>query len=318
MPRELSGGERQRVALGRAIVRRPAAFLLDEPLSSLDPQLRVGMRRELKRLHRQLGATMVYVTHDQAEALALGDRLAVMHQGRLQQVGTPREVYEQPANLHVARFVGEPAMNMVPGALRDGNNGLSFCGGGLSVPLPADWLAGNFGHAGAPGSSQVIAGIRPEHLWVAVDGQSTLVGLGASPLATGQNAVPAEMDGHGWSSCGQGQVEEVEQLGAIAVAMVEVARPADPKLDAAENGAGGRQAEPEDRTGTQENSTEEGWEEHRIMCGPASGTRLAVLLAAAHGVQAGTHVALYVHPHRLHLFDAQSGQNLKPVTWSVQ
>jgi ABC-type sugar transport system ATPase subunit len=142
-PRELSGGERQRVALARALVREPVAFLLDEPLSNLDAQLRVEMRAELKRLHQRLGATMLYVTHDQVEALTLGSRVAVLGGGRLQQVGTPLDVYRRPANRFVATFVGTPAMNIWP--VVDGRAG----------PFPLD--------VGSPGG-RLDAGIRPEHV----------------------------------------------------------------------------------------------------------------------------------------------------------
>jgi ABC-type sugar transport system ATPase subunit len=116
-PAQLSGGQRQRVAMGRALIREPVAFLLDEPLSNLDAKLRTELRAELKRLHARLGTTMVYVTHDQIEAMTLGDRIAVMNHGRLQQVGTPDEIYRTPCNLFVARFVGSPAMNILPGPL---------------------------------------------------------------------------------------------------------------------------------------------------------------------------------------------------------
>ena len=114
-PGQLSGGQRQRVAMGRALIREPVAFLLDEPLSNLDAKLRTELRAELKRLHGRLGTTMVYVTHDQIEAMTLGDRIAVMNRGRLQQVGTPDQIYRTPCNLFVARFVGSPAMNILPG-----------------------------------------------------------------------------------------------------------------------------------------------------------------------------------------------------------
>jgi ABC-type sugar transport system ATPase subunit len=116
-PAQLSGGQRQRVAMGRALIREPAAFLLDEPLSNLDAKLRAELRAELKRLHGRLRTTMVYVTHDQVEAMTLGDRIAVMHRGRLQQVDTPEQVYRLPCNLFVARFVGSPAMNLLPGTV---------------------------------------------------------------------------------------------------------------------------------------------------------------------------------------------------------
>ncbi len=122
-PRQLSGGERQRVALGRAMVRSPAVFLFDEPLSNLDAKLRVEMRRELKQLHRRLQTTMIYVTHDQVEALTLGDRIVVMNEGKIQQVGRPMEVYDWPANRFVAGFIGTPAMNFIGGELSDSNGG---------------------------------------------------------------------------------------------------------------------------------------------------------------------------------------------------
>jgi multiple sugar transport system ATP-binding protein len=114
-PAQLSGGQRQRVAMGRALIREPVAFLLDEPLSNLDAKLRAELRAELKRLHARLSITMIYVTHDQVEAMTLGDRIAVMHRGRLLQVGTPEQIYGRPCNVFVARFVGSPAMNLLPG-----------------------------------------------------------------------------------------------------------------------------------------------------------------------------------------------------------
>ena len=114
-PAQLSGGQRQRVAMGRALIREPVAFLLDEPLSNLDAKLRAELRAELKRLHARLETTMIFVTHDQVEAMTLGDRIAVMDRGRLQQVGTPEDIYRTPRNIFVARFVGSPAMNLLPG-----------------------------------------------------------------------------------------------------------------------------------------------------------------------------------------------------------
>jgi multiple sugar transport system ATP-binding protein len=154
-PAELSGGQRQRVAMGRAIVREPAAFLLDEPLSNLDAKLRVQMRNELARLHARLGTTTVYVTHDQTEAMTLGERIAVLRDGRVQQVGTPRELYDRPANLFVAGFVGAPAMNFVPGEIN---------GDRLRLPMTTlDLPEGMHDHSGG-GPRAVIVGIRPEHL----------------------------------------------------------------------------------------------------------------------------------------------------------
>ena len=140
-PHQLSGGERQRVALGRAIVRNPAAFLLDEPLSNLDANLRLQMRRELKQLHRDLEVTMVYVTHDQVEAMALGDRIAVMNEGRVLQVGTPLEVYQQPANLFVAKFFGSVPMNLCQGTVMQTDQAIRFQQHSDGVEI--EWKAGS-------------------------------------------------------------------------------------------------------------------------------------------------------------------------------
>ncbi|HEX4979617.1 MAG TPA: sn-glycerol-3-phosphate ABC transporter ATP-binding protein UgpC [Acidimicrobiales bacterium] len=157
-PAQLSGGQRQRVALARAIVRRPLVFLMDEPLSNLDAKLRVHTRAELIELHRRLGATIVYVTHDQVEAMTMGDRIAVMRDGVLQQVGPPQAVYERPANLFVAGFIGSPPMNTVPGVVRDGGTSVEV-GGGL-VPLPAALAE----QVRAGGVRDVMVGVRPEGL----------------------------------------------------------------------------------------------------------------------------------------------------------
>jgi multiple sugar transport system ATP-binding protein len=160
-PAQLSGGQRQRVALGRAIVREPLAFLFDEPLSNLDAQLRVETRVELARLHRNLEATMVYVTHDQSEALTLGDRIAVLKEGVLQQVDTPMKLYEEPANKFVAGFIGSPGMNFFEGVLtRIGSGGMcTFQGADFTIRVPCE--------AGAGG--RVVLGIRPQHLEIADD-----------------------------------------------------------------------------------------------------------------------------------------------------
>ncbi len=162
-PAQLSGGQRQRVAMGRAMVRQPNAFLLDEPLSNLDAKLRVQMRLEISRLQDRLGVTTVYVTHDQTEAMTLGDRVAVMRKGTIQQIGTPRDLYLRPGNLFVAGFVGSPAMNFFPARVRDGRVELPM----LSYDLPAglrelgDMLE----------QRDVIAGIRPEHFaWIGAAG----------------------------------------------------------------------------------------------------------------------------------------------------
>jgi multiple sugar transport system ATP-binding protein len=149
-PGQLSGGQRQRVAMGRAIVRDPEAFLMDEPLSNLDAKLRVQMRTQVAKIQKQLGTTMVYVTHDQTEAMTLGDRVAVLRGGILQQVGSPKLLYEHPVNLFVAGFIGSPAMNFMPGRLEGGKLKLPFG----EAPLPAGIKGG---------ARDVIAGMRPEH-----------------------------------------------------------------------------------------------------------------------------------------------------------
>ena len=162
-PRELSGGERQRVALGRAIVRQPQAFLMDEPLSNLDAALRVKMRTELLKLHRELGITALYVTHDQTEAMTMGDRVAVLHQGRVQQVAPPRELYERPANRFVAAFIGSPAMNFITGRLSRSTGELTLEVAGSTQTLPRDFLDER--PELSPFLEQaVILGVRPEHL----------------------------------------------------------------------------------------------------------------------------------------------------------
>lgn len=158
-PSQLSGGQRQRVAMGRAIVRHPKAFLMDEPLSNLDAKLRVQMRSEIARLQRRLGTTTVYVTHDQTEAMTLGDRVVVMHGGIAQQIGTPDELYERPANLFVAGFVGSPAMNFFPGSLTPTGARLPFG----EVPLSAT-IREAIGKHPAPAGGEVVIGVRPEHL----------------------------------------------------------------------------------------------------------------------------------------------------------
>jgi len=150
-PGALSGGQRQRVAIGRAMVREPQAYLMDEPLSNLDAKLRVGMRAELARLHARLGTTTVYVTHDQIEAMTLGDRVAVLRDGTVQQCDTPERLFDQPVNLFVAAFIGSPPMNLVPAEVRDGR--LRFAG----VEVPMDGSA-------RVRDGEVVAGIRPSDL----------------------------------------------------------------------------------------------------------------------------------------------------------
>src|SRR6266511_3471795 len=161
-PRQLSGGQRQRVAMGRAIVRDPQVFLFDEPLSNLDAKLRVAMRTEIKELHQRLETTTVYVTHDQIEAMTMADKIVVMHDGLVEQIGAPLEIYDRPDNLFVAGFIGSPAMNFLKGTIRL-NGAASFSGpGGIRLPLAT-------APAGANGRP-VIYGIRPEHFVIADDG----------------------------------------------------------------------------------------------------------------------------------------------------
>lgn len=182
LPKALSGGQRQRVAMGRAIVRDPSAFLFDEPLSNLDAALRVEMRLEIARLHKRLGSTMVYVTHDQVEALTLADRIVVLDHGVVQQVGTPMELYESPANRFVARFIGSPTMNLIDVAMEEQQ--LTMKATHSAIALPA--------LVGAESASQL--GIRPEHL---------------APIDAGQGHL-------------QGEVEVVERLGSDSFVYVQV------------------------------------------------------------------------------------------------
>jgi multiple sugar transport system ATP-binding protein len=165
-PGQLSGGQRQRVALARAIVRRPEAFLMDEPLSNLDAKLRVQTRAELIELQRRLATTTIYVTHDQVEAMTMGHRIAIMNEGRLQQVGPPQEVYARPANLFVARFIGSPPMNTVTGRIvtKDDSPHVEMSGG--CIPLTAELVAA----VGSKSLEEVVVGVRPEHLEFSPDG----------------------------------------------------------------------------------------------------------------------------------------------------
>jgi multiple sugar transport system ATP-binding protein len=170
LPQALSGGERQRVAVGRAIVREPKAFLFDEPLSNLDAQMRVQMRIEIVRLHQRLGATMIYVTHDQVEAMAMGDRIAVMRAGVLQQIAKPMTLYHQPANLFVAGFIGSPPMNLFAGRIEVRQGKPWFVGrrdnGDPGLPLELAWGEAQTNGIGACAGKEVVMGLRPEHVRV--------------------------------------------------------------------------------------------------------------------------------------------------------
>jgi len=169
-PRQLSGGQRQRVAMGRAMVREPKVFLFDEPLSNLDAKLRVQMRTEIKKLRERVRTTAIYVTHDQVEAMTLADRIVLLNNGRVEQIGTPEDVYETPATLFVAGFIGASGMNLVPGHLRQAASGrVADLGGGAKLPLPPS-------RDGADADTPVVVGVRPEHLHWARDGEPALAG----------------------------------------------------------------------------------------------------------------------------------------------
>jgi multiple sugar transport system ATP-binding protein len=219
-PRQLSGGERQRVALARAIIRRPKAFLMDEPLSNLDSRLRIDMRAELKHLQHELAVVTLYVTHDQVEAMTLASRIAILKDGRLQQFDTPAEIYRRPANVFVAGFVGSPSMNLLPGVLESG----AFRRAGLCVELTAEQLA-------AIGTRREITlGVRPEDIdfsasdfsgasqpdwtaarvWVAEDlGNETLIRLALDDAQVTLRApagVRADFDSPAWFRIRQEQI----------------------------------------------------------------------------------------------------------------
>ena len=175
-PRQLSGGQRQRVALGRAIVREPKVFLMDEPLSNLDAKLRVQTRAELIRLHRRLGITTIYVTHDQVEAMTMGDRISVLNDGKLQQVDAPLELYNRPANLFVAGFIGSPSMNYVQGSLEARDGAIYFTSDPLALRLKGEHAERVRDRVGRP----VIFGVRPDSIYdrrldpaSAADGENT-------------------------------------------------------------------------------------------------------------------------------------------------
>ena len=226
-PKALSGGQRQRVAMGRAIVREPKVFLMDEPLSNLDAKLRVQTRSQIAELQRRLGVTTVYVTHDQVEAMTMGNRVAVLRDGRLQQCATPRELYDNPVNQFVAGFIGSPAMNLQTAPLTDGGAEL----GGTILPLPAATRTA----ARQEGLSEVVVGIRPEHLHLA-DGSGALAGevilveeLGADALlhvrlAGSGSLVVARAEGRKPPAAGQGVTFRVQTDDVFAFHPVTGAR----------------------------------------------------------------------------------------------
>ena len=210
-PKALSGGQRQRVAMGRAIVRQPRAFLFDEPLSNLDARLREQMRAEIRKLHRELGATSVYVTHDQIEAMTMGDRIVAMQDGVVQQIGTPREIYERPANRFVASFIGSPAMNFLPARHEpaDGSRRGAVRGGRLTTafgtleglpPLPLGT------------GERVIVGLRPEDVRVIAPGEDASAHAGDDGATEGRASHEGEGDGRL-----RGAIEVIEYSGASSL-----------------------------------------------------------------------------------------------------
>ena len=172
-PRQLSGGQRQRVAMGRAIVREPAAFLMDEPLSSLDAKLRVEMRAEITNVHRRIGAPTLYVTHDQTEAMTMGDRVAILRHGRLEQIGTPLELYERPINVFVAGFIGSPAMNLLTATLDNSGDDWYATTGGCRIPILPPARAALRPFAG----HDILLGLRPEDLVATEDARNSEHGI---------------------------------------------------------------------------------------------------------------------------------------------
>jgi multiple sugar transport system ATP-binding protein len=269
-PRELSGGQRQRVALGRALVREPRVFLLDEPLSNLDAKLRVQTRAEIARLHQATRTTFVYVTHDQVEAMTMGDRIAVLNAGVIQQLGAPQQLYDAPANLFVAGFIGSPAMNFFNARLTRGGEGgaatsvVFSASSGAARPAPAVSLGGVLaqqlaGYAQAGEGCPVVVGIRPEHLRLAPAG---------TPGALA------------------GTVDVVEHLGNEQLVYVKT-----PGAILPEAAAKALDATPQD-------------------AGPADAPSVAVRIGAGTRVSPGDRVALAPDVDHLHVFDPATTNRL--------
>jgi len=213
-PRELSGGQRQRVALGRAIVREPDVFLMDEPLSNLDALLRVQMRAEISKLHNRLKTTFVYVTHDQVEAMTMGDRIVIMRDGVVQQIGTPQEVYARPANVFVAGFIGTPSMNFMQGLLTPADGALVFDTGHARITLPAGSAAALDRYR----DKQVIAGIRPSAIHMLPSGD------GADSAHYRAAGVGSALDGGATAGAGilAARVDVVEPMGDVAYIFADI------------------------------------------------------------------------------------------------
>jgi multiple sugar transport system ATP-binding protein len=210
-PRALSGGQRQRVAMGRAIVRQPQAFLMDEPLSNLDAKLRVQMRAEISQLQHRLGTTTIYVTHDQVEAMTMGDRVAVMRKGELQQVATPQELYDEPVNLFVGGFIGSPAMNLLEGTLERANGNLAVKLGSQSISLDNEVESRRPGLRDFEGKT-VIVGIRPEHLEDAALAPDVPAGRRLKGEVALTEALGSEIVAHVKSDAPPAYTEDVKEL----------------------------------------------------------------------------------------------------------
>ncbi len=279
-PRQLSGGQRQRVAMGRAIVRSPAVFLMDEPLSNLDAKLRVQMRSEVLRVHRSLGAATLYVTHDQTEAMTMGDRVAVLRGGVLQQYATPRELYDRPANVFVATFIGSPAMNLYEGGIAAaGSAGTTptVVLGSQQLTLPAPVAARVAAYQGR----KIIVGVRPEDLAVAGGGG----GVSGGPGAGGPGAGPVS------GGALVAEVRLVEVLGSERHVYFSV--DATPAGGPGSEGAAGDSGSADILAGSAPNGMA------RIDPRAAA--------AAADPIRAGGRVTFTVDPARLHFFDPDSG-----------
>jgi multiple sugar transport system ATP-binding protein len=269
-PAALSGGQRQRVAMGRAIVRKPQAFLMDEPLSNLDAKLRVQMRSEIARIQHDLGVTTIYVTHDQTEAMTMGDRVAVIRKGMLQQVDSPQALYEHPVNLFVAGFIGSPAMNLFDAQLAEADGGLAVEFGGFRLPVPAEVVQERPALRDFAGRT-IVLGIRPEDME-----DATLV-----------TDAPAERR---ISST----VDLREALGSDVVVHVTIAAPAAMTDDMRELASDvGQEAL-----------------EHVERQAAGGTTTILARLNPRTVVNTGDHIELVVDTHRLHFFDPDSGSGI--------
>jgi multiple sugar transport system ATP-binding protein len=272
-PGNLSGGQRQRVAMGRAIVRDPQAFLMDEPLSNLDAKLRIQMRAEITRIQRRLHTTTVYVTHDQTEAMTLGDRLAVMRDGVIQQLGTPAELYERPENLFVAGFIGAPAMNFLIGEIAGGSLTSPLGTIALSGADPADAGPADAGPASRH-SGRVVVGVRPE-------GFEDAAMVGERP---GLVAVTA-------------MVDVLESTGSDVYAHLSL------------NGAGaGRAGSDSDDAVLRELAQATAAEDPEVAL--ATGSELIARVGVSHSLTEGQEGRLWIDTQRIHLFDPASGRRL--------